>query len=117
MSIWSTRNPTTSDYPIWAYTEDINDVVLIKSPKDLPFGSITWRKAYIPTAPDKVMVKFQQILQNNGTAVWTAIDWFRAGYEYGTKPNGSQDNKVAKSPFVDPEEYWNEKIVSSEDIY
>jgi hypothetical protein len=116
MSIWRTSIPTTQDYPIWAFTEDdSNDVVLIRYPDDFE-QPITWCKAEIPPSPkSRVRREYEIISDRVRGECWSSYDWFRAGYSYGTQVKGTcecdkgQAIKPAQSPFVNPETYWEEE--------
>lgn len=55
MSIWTTRNPDPTEFPIWAYMDDSNDLVLLRekdydSVKD---RGVTWKRARVDT-PDHI---------------------------------------------------------------
>jgi hypothetical protein len=120
MSIWKTTPPTNQDYPIWAYTDDSEDVVLIRStdehvPTRLP---ITWCKANIPQRPKGNVAEeqFWVLRRSIATTGWLPKDWFVAGYDYAKRCKGKCGcDKVqeAKSPFVSPEEYFEEEPYDS----
>jgi hypothetical protein len=121
MSIWRTTPPTTQDYPIWAFTGDSEDVVLIRSEHDhqptrLP---ITWCRADIPEKPcTPAEEKFWVLQRNKATAEWYPKDWFLAGYDYGKHCKGTcgcDKGQAAKSPFVNPEDYFEEPKESAFD--
>ena len=79
MKIWSTREPRSSDYPIWAYVDDVEDVVLLRSAEDLPPGGkqVTWTKA---TLYHDCETAFKELVESDHTYMWSSSDWFRAGY-------------------------------------
>ena len=116
MSIWKTTPPTTQDYPIWAFTGDSEDVILIRTEDDhqptrLP---ITWCKADIPMKPvnDEIDEQYQAIRRSTDTSWWLNRDWFRTGYEYGKRSNGTcgcDKGQAAKSPFVNPEDFFDDE--------
>ena len=122
MRIWKTSIPTTQDYPIWAFTDNDSEVVLLRNPDDFD-QPITWCKADIPQLPrTHIKKKFDEIAESTMGQVWTTYRWFEAGYRYGKEQSEStgccgkcQDKKSAKSPFVSPEEYWNEPNESAFD--
>lgn len=97
MIIWFTSTPKDQDFPIWAYVDDENDVVLIRTLDDLVHEdtSVIWTHARIPAPPvDHVDTKFQQLSENQCNMVWGNRDWFRAGYNYGlTYRDISEPNK------------------------
>ena len=118
MNIWHTSLPTNQDFPIWAYLgDDAEDVVLCRHIDEIPGNTrVTWCKAEIPQPPrDHVRQKYEVLSQNSIGTIRTAYDWFRAGYDYGKYCKGTcgcnkgQAIKSAQSPFVSPEEYWDEE--------
>lgn len=115
MAIWRTTPPTTQDYPIWAFTDDSEDVVLIRSIDDhQPTESlVTWCKADIPKRPaTPAEEKFRVLRRSTATTGWLPEDWFLEGYKYGKYCKGTcgcDKGQSAKSPFVDPEEYFDDE--------
>ena len=115
MSIWTTRQPTTEDFPIWAYLSNGNsDMILIKDITGVDLKYITtWTRASVPQPPSwyHVADKFQVLADSDATNDWTALDWFHAGYDYGKHCKGTcgcnkrQRLNTAKAPFVDPGQY------------
>ena len=123
MSIWHTSKPTYKEFPIWAYINDHDDVVLMRSENEyLEYqkhcinATITWTKANIPNPPqrDEVTEKFWVLRDSDCSLGWLPEDWFRAGYRYGKYCKGtcgcnkSQRVKEAVVPFEDPEREPNE---------
>jgi hypothetical protein len=121
MAIWKTSTPTTQDYPIWAYTEDSSEVVLIRSPEGRMgvYGRIVWCNAEIPSRPISAQqARFKELVESEDTTEWTAIDWFKAGYLYGNEDKGSGYIRKSQpnsgiSPFVSPSDYWSNASISS----
>ena len=87
MNIWFTTAPRVLDFPIWAYVDDENDVVLIRSLEEFVHEDkpITWTHARIPKPPltNHVDFKFLQLSKNECNIGWGNREWFRAGYSYG----------------------------------
>lgn len=113
MSIWRTNPPRDSDYPIWAYTGQSENVVFIRSANDQEPGYDieAWCEADVPTPPYDPVREAYAYLERPNTTMWSAYEWFRAGYQAGSKDTGVPINrqaKKAKSPFVDPEDFWEE---------
>jgi hypothetical protein len=124
MNIWHTTPPTNQDFPIWAFiSNDTEDVVLCRYKHDIPRGvPVTWCKAEIPQPPkDHIRQKYEVLSDSSVGEAWTAYEWFKAGYNYGMHCKGTcgcdkgQALKSCKSPFVDPEEYWEEPKESAFD--
>jgi len=68
---------------------------------------VTWCKAEIPTPPrDTVREKYEELSQISIGKYLTTYDWFAAGYLYGK--GSTSKRQAAKSPFVDPEGYWED---------
>lgn len=115
MSIWRTTPPTTQDFPIWAYTSNSEEVVLLRDFDEMITGvMVTWCTADIPRPPkDHIQQKYEVLADSSVSEVWGAYEWFKAGYNYGKHCKGTcgcdkgQAFKSAKSPFVSPEEYWD----------
>lgn len=86
MNIWFTRTPKVQDFPIWAYVDRGDDVVLIRTLEEYVHEGIliTWTFAKIPVPPaDHVETRFLQLCEDKDNMVWGNRDWFRAGYNYG----------------------------------
>jgi len=122
MTIWKTTPPTSQDYPIWAYTDDSEDVVLIRSKNDhQPTRTpITWCRAIVPMKPVNSLAekKFWALLRSTTTTGWLPKDWFLEGYKHGKHCKGTCEcnkGQSAKSPFVNPEEYFEEPKESAYD--
>ena len=109
MNIWRTSPPTPQDFPIWAYLGDAaEDVVLCRHRDAVPGDTpVTWCRAEIPTPPeDSVREKYEELSQISIGKHLTTYDWFAAGYLYGK--GSTSKRQAAKSPFVNPEDYWEE---------
>jgi hypothetical protein len=125
MNIWHTTPPTNQDFPIWAYVgNNPDDVVLMRSKLDILKGEhITWCKASIPQPPkNHIRERYEVLSENSIDRAWSSYEWFKAGYEYGIERSESTDccdksqaKKSAKSPFVNPEEYWDDPNESAFD--
>lgn len=111
MNIWSTSIPTAHDFPIWAFTDNDSEVVLLRYPEEFN-DPITWCHASIPQAPKGHLRKKYEMLSDSSVGeAWGAYEWFKAGYNYSK----SREDQPAKSPFVCPEEYWFEPNESAYD--
>ena len=116
MSIWKTNPPAETDYPIWAYTGQSENVVFIRSANDQDdmglYDIEAWCEAEVPVPPwDPVRDAYEDLEQQTRTMSWTAYEWFRAGYRAGSKDMGVHALRQAKksqSPFVDPEDFFEE---------
>lgn len=99
MNIWFTGTPRELDFPIWAYVDDENDVVLIRTLEEFVHGvnPVVWTHARVPKPPvDHVDTKFLQLCNNEANMEWGFKDWFKAGYNYGLLCRGiSESNKKA----------------------
>lgn len=83
MSIWKTSVPAAQDFPIWAFTDNDSEVVLLRYREDFD-EPITWCRADIPRAPkDHIRQKYEVLADSSVGEVWCSYDWFRAGYNYG----------------------------------
>ena len=122
MSIWKTSIPTTQDYPIWAFTDNDSEVILLRSPDEFD-QPITWCRASIPQPPrSHVREKYDSLSSTSIGGYWGTYEWFKAGYRYGKEQSEGtgccgkcQGEKAPESPFVNPEEYWNEPKESAFD--
>ena len=122
MSIWRTTIPTSQDFPIWAFTDNDSEVVLLRNFEDFD-DTITWCHADIPQPPkSKLRQKYEMLSDSSVGEAWGAYEWFKAGYRYGNEQfegtgccGKCQDKKSAQSPFVSPEEYWDEPNESAFD--
>lgn len=118
MNIWRTSIPTAQDFPIWAFTDNDSEVVLLRYHEDFS-EPITWCHASIPQAPrTHIKEKFDELAESTTGQIWTTYRWFEAGYRYGVERSirtGGCNKSQAKSPFVSPEEYWDEPYESAYD--
>lgn len=122
MSIWRTSIPTIQDFPIWAFIDGTDEVVLLREPDEFE-EPVTWCKATVPQAPKTALrQKYEMLSDSSIGEAWGTYEWFKAGYDYGKLCKGScgcrknQAEKSCKSPFVDPEDYFgNEPKESAHD--
>lgn len=97
MSIWKTSVPTAQDFPIWAFTDNDSEVVLLRYREEFD-EPITWCRADIPPAPKgHVRQKYEVLADSSVSEVWGAYEWFRAGYNYGMqhkdmRPSDGEDD-------------------------
>ena len=100
MNIWFTGTPKPQDFPIWAYVDDENDVVLIRTLDDLVHegNPVVWTHARIPAPPvDHVDTKFLQLYNNESNEEWGFKEWFLAGYNYGVISSSNKKPSISSS--------------------
>ena len=100
MNIWFTGTPKEQDFPIWAYVDNENDVVLIRTLDDLVHedNPIVWTHARIPAPPvDHVDTKFSQLSEKESNMIWGNREWFRAGYNYGVISSSNKKPSISSS--------------------
>lgn len=124
MSIWKTSIPTTQDYPIWAFTDNDSEVVLLRYPEVLGPGDfdepITWCHASIPQPPkSRLRAKYEELSDSSSGEAWGAYEWFKAGYRYGKEQSegtcGCSKSQAKNDCGYAEEEYWVEPKESAWD--
>ena len=119
MSIWRTSIPTSQDFPIWAFTDNDSEVVLLRNFEDFD-DAITWCHASIPQPPkSKLRQKYEMLSDSSVGEAWGAYEWFKAGYRYGKEQSegtcGCSKSQAKNDCGYAEEEYWVEPKESAFD--
>jgi len=119
MSIWRTSIPTIQDFPIWAFIDGTDEVVLLREPDEFE-EPVTWCRAPVPQAPKTALrQKYEMLSDSSVGEAWGAYEWFRAGYRYGKEQSegtcGCRESQAKNDCGYAEEEYWVEPKESAFD--